>query len=130
MANEINLLVVTPEKTLLDCHVDAVTVPLFDGQKGILPKHAATIGRLGAGVLKATGSDNPGSLFIDGGFVQIDDNVVSVLTNLAVPVGELNQQDLSDKLAKLKSQSPSSTEERMSHQRQLDQTKAMLAAAS
>jgi len=127
---KINLLVVTPEKTLLDCHVDAVTVPLFDGQKGILPMHAATIGRLGAGVLKATGSDTPDSLFIDGGFVQVDDNVVSVLTNLAVPVKDLNQQELTDKLAQLKDKSPSSPEERMSHQRQVAQTKAMLAAAS
>ena len=85
-ATELRLVLVTPEKTLLDQSAKSMQFPLFDGQVGVLPGRAPLVGRLGAGELKfQTGSGDPQRFFIDGGFVQIKGSVVTLLTNRAVP---------------------------------------------
>lgn len=88
---ELRLVVVTPERTLLDEAVHALRFPLFDGQIGILPGRAPLVGRLGYGELKVDliGGQSR-SYFIDGGFVQVKGSVVSILTNAAMPVEELS----------------------------------------
>lgn len=84
--SELRCVVVTPERTEVDVTARSVTVPLFDGELGILKNHSPLVGRLGYGVLRikdATGGTP--SYFIEGGFVQVADNVVSVLTDRVVP---------------------------------------------
>jgi len=66
---ELKLLVVTPEQTLLDCQSESVIVPMIDGQKGFLPKHAPMIGRLGPGVMKVQQGSTVRRYFLEGGFV-------------------------------------------------------------
>ena len=84
--SDLQCVIVTPERTEVDMRATAVTVPLFDGELGILRNHSPLVGRLGYGVLRATATD--GSVkyfFIEGGFVQVANNVVSVLTDRVVP---------------------------------------------
>ena len=76
--------VVTPEKTLLDETVDFVALPLFDGELGVLPGRSPLIGRLGYGELRTRIGDAIHRYYVDGGFAQIRDNVVTVLTNRAL----------------------------------------------
>ena len=46
---------------------------------------------LGYGELRVTGSDGENrSFYVDGGFVQVKGSVVSLLTNRAIPVGQLD----------------------------------------
>ena len=92
MPGELRLVVVTPERTLLDEPVNALRFPLFDGQIGILPSRAPLVGRLGYGELKVelVGGQSR-SYFIDGGFVQVKGPVVSILTNAAIPAEELSR---------------------------------------
>jgi F-type H+-transporting ATPase subunit epsilon len=94
----IQVIVVTPEKTALEEQVDSVVLPLFDGEKGVAPSHAPMIGRLGYGELRLKTGDRVSRYYVDGGFVQVADNVVSVLTNLAKPAAEVDataaRQDL------------------------------------
>lgn len=78
--NKLQVVIVTPESTTLDKHVDSVVLPLFDGEKGILPNHAPMIGRLGQGKLRIKDGTTEESYEIDGGFAQIESNVVSILT--------------------------------------------------
>lgn len=127
---ELNLSVVTPEKTLLECQAVSIAVPLFDGSKGILPNHAPMIGGLGPGVLSVNTGGSTTRYFVEGGFVQVDKNVVSVLTNVAMPVSELNVSDLESRLAELKASSPETAAEKLAKDRQLVQVKAMLQAAN
>lgn len=89
-AKQLRLVVVTPETTLLDEPVDALRFPLFDGQIGILPSRAPLVGRLGYGELKITVGGSSRSYFVDGGFVQVKGDVVSLLTHRAIPVGQIN----------------------------------------
>lgn len=83
-------IVVTPEATLLDAMADFVALPLFDGEIGIAPKHSPMIGRLGYGEMRIVQGKQTKSLYVDGGFVQVISDVVSVLTNRAVPAAELD----------------------------------------
>jgi F-type H+-transporting ATPase subunit epsilon len=83
--------VVTPESTVIDTPAEFVAVPLFDGEVGIASNRAPLIGRLGYGELRIRrdGSATT-SVYVDGGFVQVADNVVSVLTNRASPATSLD----------------------------------------
>src|SRR5262245_38380806 len=84
--------VVTPERTVLDTTADAVVVPMYDGELGVLPGRAALIGRLGPGELRARRGTTVERFFVDGGFAQIRDNVVTVLTPRAQKASEINRQ--------------------------------------
>ncbi len=88
--SELNCIVVTPEETAVEAVVDSVVVPLLDGEMGILPNHAAMIGRLGAGELRLRTGDQLERFFLEGGFIQVADNTVSVLTGRAIPVEQLD----------------------------------------
>ena len=76
--------VVTPEKTLLDETVEFVSLPLYDGELGVLPGRSPLIGRLGYGELRTKLGETVNRYYVDGGFAQIRDNVVTVLTNRAL----------------------------------------------
>ena len=61
---QIQLVIVTPEKTTFDQAVDSVTLPLIDGEAGILPGHAPMIGRLGPGELRVNSGASGGNGFM------------------------------------------------------------------
>jgi F-type H+-transporting ATPase subunit epsilon len=83
--------VVTPEQTAFDQEVSFVVVPLYDGELGIGRDHAPLIGRLGYGTLrvKTTGGQTE-RYYVDGGFVQVANNVVTVLTGRMLPAGQVD----------------------------------------
>ena len=76
--------VVTPEETVLDASVQFVALPLFDGEVGIAKGHSPMIGRLGFGEMRIVDANGTQTFYVDGGFVQVDADVVSVLTNRAI----------------------------------------------
>ena len=88
----VQCVVVTPERTVLDATVDFVVVPMFDGELGVLPGRAPLIGRLGPGELRTKRGNDVKHFFVDGGFAQIRDNVVTVLTPRAVPAEQIDLQ--------------------------------------
>jgi len=92
-------IVLTPERTLLDAAADFVALPLYDGEIGIAPAHGAMIGRLGCGEMRVKQGDHVLRFFLEGGFVEVIHDTVSVLTNRAVPAAEIDaavaQQQLS-----------------------------------
>jgi F-type H+-transporting ATPase subunit epsilon len=100
MASDKNLrlVLVTPETTLLDKHVEYLKFPLFDGQMGVLPGRAPLVGRLGSGELQIREGGTNHSYFVDGGFVQVKGSVVSVLTNRAQLTSTLNAKTTEDEL--------------------------------
>lgn len=83
-------IVVTPERTELDCEADRMTLPMFDGQMGVLPGRAPLIGRLGFGTLHLETAAGPQQYFVDGGFAQVEGNVVSLLTSRSIAVDLLD----------------------------------------
>ncbi|MEX0702245.1 MAG: F0F1 ATP synthase subunit epsilon [Planctomycetales bacterium] len=110
-ADHLRLVLVTPEKTLLDEPVQALRVPLYDGSAGIYPGRAPLIGRLGYGELRITDERGTRSYFVDGGFVQVKGDTVSLLTNRAVPANELNAAEAEELLREALARVPHSDEE-------------------
>src|SRR5882757_7673331 len=99
----LSCIIVTPEATVLDTPCEFVALPLFDGEAGVAPGRAPLIGRLGYGELRVRQAGQTSRYYVDGGFVQVADNIVSVLTNKAVPAAALDataaQQQLQTALA-------------------------------
>jgi F-type H+-transporting ATPase subunit epsilon len=86
----IQCVVVTPERTELECEANFITLPMYDGELGVGKDRAAMIGRLGYGILRLESGGDIQRYFIDGGFAQVEENSVSVLTSRAIPVSELD----------------------------------------
>jgi F-type H+-transporting ATPase subunit epsilon len=75
--------VITPERRLLSEQADAVTVPGLEGELGILPGHTPLISALKTGVLSYTQGQATRRLLVSGGFVEVNNDRVSVLADLA-----------------------------------------------
>lgn len=90
--------VVTPEQAVLDAACDFVALPMYDGELGVLPGHTPLIGRLGAGELRIRQGSETKRYFVDGGFVQTAHNVVTLLTEKAIPSESLNPQAAENEL--------------------------------
>ncbi|HEY2962095.1 MAG TPA: F0F1 ATP synthase subunit epsilon [Pyrinomonadaceae bacterium] len=83
MAEKIQLEVVTPERRVLSESVDMVTVPGWGGELGILPGHTPLISQLQTGVLTYVQDGTSLPLHVSGGFVEVRDDHVSVLAEVA-----------------------------------------------
>ncbi|KAA5545203.1 F0F1 ATP synthase subunit epsilon [Roseiconus nitratireducens] len=108
----IRCIVVTPERTELDCEANSVTLPMFDGSLGILPGRAPMIGRLGFGTLQLDTASGTKHYFVDGGFAQVEDNVVSLLTSRSIPIDKLESDSAETALDEALAM-PSKTPEQM-----------------
>ncbi len=73
--------VISPEATLFEGEAASVTAPAFDGEVGILPQHAPMVTTLGRGVLRI--GDGSARFQVEGGFLQVVDDTVRVVTERA-----------------------------------------------
>jgi|SRR5690606_4859809 len=92
-------IVVTPEATALETTARFVALPLFDGEVGIAPLHSPMIGRLGFGEMRVVARGEVERFYLDGGFVQVNDNTVTVLTNRAIPAESLDIDTATEQLS-------------------------------
>jgi F-type H+-transporting ATPase subunit epsilon len=72
--------VVSPEKTVYEGTAQSVVAPAYDGEVGIMPGHAPLLTLLGEGTLRI---GNDVKLQVKGGFLQVADNQVRVVTESA-----------------------------------------------
>ena len=75
--------IITPERNVLSETVDSVNVPGADGELGILPGHTPLISQLQTGVLAYAQGGTTRRLLVSGGFVEVRDDRVAVLADLA-----------------------------------------------
>ena len=130
MADSITISVVTPEETVLEQTAESVVLPLFDGEVGILKGHSPMIGRLGFGELRLKTGSETSRFYVDGGFVQVANDVVTVLTNLAKPVSDLDADEASSQLQEALGRSAKNPAETDLRQRAVDQARARLRLAN
>ncbi|HKD38620.1 MAG TPA: ATP synthase F1 subunit epsilon [Pirellulales bacterium] len=102
--------VVTPEATALETAASFVALPLYDGEIGIALGHSPFIGRLGYGELRVVEAGKTHRYYVDGGFVQVADNVVSVLTNHAAPAEQLTSTAAQEALTSARARQANSPE--------------------
>jgi len=77
--------VISPEAVLFEGETDAVVAPAYDGEIGILTGHAPLMALLGVGKLRLGGGGGP-SFSVNGGFMQVFNNDVRIVTEKATPV--------------------------------------------
>jgi F-type H+-transporting ATPase subunit epsilon len=123
-------LIVAPEQTLFDEAVEFVAVPLHDGELGILPGRAPLIGRLGYGELRVTRGGEMERFYIDGGFVQVNGNVVSVLTNRASAAANIDPEAAAGQLQTALSRVPTTDAEFTAKSIALARARAQLTVAA
>jgi F-type H+-transporting ATPase subunit epsilon len=95
--------IVTPEAPVFDGQVDFAALPAHDGEIGILRDRAPLLCKLGIGVLRVRTGDTQRSWFVDGGFAQVIDNRLTVLTQQAKAPEAIDRAAVERDLAKAQS---------------------------
>ena len=75
--------VISPERILFEGEAESVVAPAFDGEVGILPQHAPMMTLLGRGELRLGAAGVGGRFRVEGGFLQVLDDNVRVVTESA-----------------------------------------------
>jgi F-type H+-transporting ATPase subunit epsilon len=99
MAETFDIEIATPERLLAREKAVRSQIPAKDGYIGVLPDHASLLSELGIGALTyTTPEDHRFSIAVSGGFLEIHNNVVRVLTDEAEKGHEIDvtkaEQDL------------------------------------
>jgi len=79
-SSALHVVIISPEKTVYDGDAEAVVAPAWDGEVGILRNHAAMMAVLGAGEIRVTRGGSVQRFRIEGGFLQVVDNTVTILS--------------------------------------------------
>jgi F-type H+-transporting ATPase subunit epsilon len=82
--------IVTAEGRIFSGDTDSVTAPGADGQLTILPSHAPLITSLEEGDLKLIDSGVERHIALLGGFMEVNNNQVTVLANAAEDEGKID----------------------------------------
>lgn len=93
---ELQLEIVTPERTAYTDAVSAVSVPTPNGAIGVLPKHVGLFTVLSEGEIKITTQEKELFLAIGGGFMEVGKSSVSLLVSRAVHADELNEKAIAE----------------------------------
>jgi F-type H+-transporting ATPase subunit epsilon len=84
MADTFEIEIATPERLLAREQAIRAQIPAKEGYIGMLPDHASLLSELGIGALTfTTPHDHRFSIAICGGFLEIHNNVVRVLSDVA-----------------------------------------------
>lgn len=75
--------VISPEAVLFEGETDSVVAPAYDGEVGILTGHAPMMTLLGKGMLRLGAGGGAGRFSVEGGFLQVVENQVRVVTERA-----------------------------------------------
>lgn len=121
--------IVTPERTELDREAEYISLPLFDGELGVMAGRAPMIGRLGFGTLRLQTAAGPERYYIDGGFAQVEDNVVNILTGKAVAVDLIDGDEARKSLEEAQSLPGSTPEESVLKESALQRARGQVRAS-
>ena len=87
MSDALKVSVISPERVLYEGAARGIVAPAFDGEVGILPSHAPMMTLLGRGTLRIDTAEGERKFGIDGGFLQVVENHVRVVTEKAQQIG-------------------------------------------
>lgn len=127
MAHSFHCSLVTPERQVLDDQLTYASVPMWDGLMGIAPQRAPLVGKLGDGVLRLDYPQGGSRYFyITGGFAQMKDNSLSLITSEATAAEQFNKADVTAKLKEAEARVPSTPVEADKRRRDVQRGKAIL----
>lgn len=77
---------ISPEATVFEGEATSLVAPAWDGEVGILPHHAPMVALLGKGELRVSTGGAERRFEIEGGFFQVVDDTVTILSERARPL--------------------------------------------
>jgi len=103
MSDQLNLEVVTPNRTVLVEDVESVTLPGIEGELGILPEHIPLLTTLDTGIMSyKSSSGKTQAIAVHWGYAQVEGNSVRVLAELAETADEIDIERAKDAEKKAK----------------------------
>jgi F-type H+-transporting ATPase subunit epsilon len=93
---------VTPEAAIFDESVTFAGMTAHDGEFGVLRNRSPLLYRLGIGQLRVEVDGQGRMFYIDGGFAEVADNVVTVLTEKAIAVEDIDSSAVQKQLDELR----------------------------
>ena len=86
----LNLEIVTPEKRVYSKSIDRVKLPCSEGEMEVLPGHIPLIALVDSGEVRAQKGSDIELLAVDNGFVEVFGDKVSILTEAAIDIEEID----------------------------------------
>ncbi len=93
---DLNLKIVTPEQIVFEGDADQVSVSTTQGELGILPNHVSLMAKLVPGELKIKKSGKTNFLAIGQGFLQIENNSLTIMTDLAENAEDIDEKAVTE----------------------------------
>src|SRR4249920_1142448 len=93
MASTIHVDVVSAEEQIFSGEAEFVVLPGIDGELGIYPRHAPLLTQIkpGAVRIKIPNETEETLVFVQGGFLEVQPNVVTVLADTAIRAHDLDE---------------------------------------
>jgi F-type H+-transporting ATPase subunit epsilon len=99
MAEMVTMDLVSPEKLLLSDDYEMVVVPGAEGDFAVMAGHTPVTASLRPGVISIyEGDTEKDRIFVNGGFVQVSDDKITVLAEEAIHVADLNRGNLEQRI--------------------------------
>jgi F-type H+-transporting ATPase subunit epsilon len=99
MSDLVTLDLVSPEKLVLSEDYEMVVVPGTEGDFAVLAGHTPVTSTLRPGVISIyEGDSEKDRIFVNGGFVEVSNDKVTVLAEEAIHVADLNRADLEQRI--------------------------------
>ena len=95
----LNIRLITPEKTIFNSIAEETIVPSLTGQLGILPNHAPIVSALDIGVLRIRSNQKWTVIILFGGFMEVRKNEVTIVANEIEETSSINKDKVKTKLA-------------------------------
>jgi len=128
-SSDLHVTIVTPEDTVLDTRADFVALPLFDGELGVAPQHSPLIGRLRGGEMRIRQGSETARYYVEGGFVQVENNEVAVMTGRAQTSASVDPDEAQQQLDSSLKLKAAGDDQIAIRSRQIDQARAQLRIA-
>jgi len=89
---------VSPERLVFSGEVEQVDVPGSEGDFGVLAHHAPLIAMLKPGILTVRSPGEAKRIVVVGGFAEVNEEGLTVLADMAVPVEEFDRASLAGEI--------------------------------
>lgn len=122
--------VITPERAVLEAEATFVAFPAHDGEVGILPGRAPLLFKMGIGSLRVESPEGNREFFVDGGFAQMVENRLTLLTEQAKAVEDIDPAAAERALAEAREMPMISDAEFAARQRAIDRAETQIRLAS
>lgn len=128
MATAFRCTVVTPSAQLFDGEVIYASIPAWDGLLGVEHLRAPLLAKLGYGTLTLRfEKGDPQKFYVGGGFAQVKDDVLTLLTDEAVAADKLDRDESQASLKEALAYVPTDPAGRAKKDRDLDRARAKVA---